>query len=56
MASKPLNFPAPINQAYNGAVSNVRTTLNEWQAKITKSPGFKNELMAQLTVFITANA
>ncbi len=56
MASKPVAYPSPVNPAYKGAVSNVRTTLNEWQAKITKSPGFKNELMAQLTAFITANA
>lgn len=53
--SKPIAFPTPINPAYKGAVSNVRTTLNEWQKKISVSPGFKDEVFAQITAFIQHN-
>ena len=48
-------FPASGKGAYKGAVSELRSILSRWGARINRSPGLAAEVGKQISAFLTAN-
>lgn len=50
--AKPINYLSPVNPAYNGLVSEIRTHLNILARRINASPGALIEARNQLSSFM----
>lgn len=52
--AKPIDYPAIVNRAYRGDVSELRVVLDDLARKIEQSPDFAQEVADHFDAFGTA--